>query len=93
MLPLFLIFALFSSSVQLVVKNTFSVLFGFKTWVSYSSSKTSEFLPKLKNGVFSVSGNWKNTIYEGDVNLLYAREYHVSKDLNRLMQSIFNKPL
>jgi len=92
-LPFFLIFALFNKSIQLIIKNIFSVLFGFKTWVSYSDSKTSEFLPKLKTGVFSISGNWKNTIYEGDVNLLYAKEYHVSKDLNRLVNSIFNKPI
>ena len=89
--PLFLIFAIFNESVQLIIKNVFSVLFGFKTWVSYSNSKSSEYLPKLKNGVFSISGNWKNTIYEGDVNLLYAKEYHVSKDFNRLINSIVNK--
>jgi O-antigen biosynthesis protein len=92
-LPLFLIFAMFNKSIKMILKNVFGVLFGYKTWVSYSNSKTSEFLPKLKTGVFSISGNWKNTIYEGDVNLLYAKEYHVSKDLNRLMHSIFNKPL
>jgi hypothetical protein len=77
----------------LIIKSVFSVLFGFKTWVSYSNSKSSEYLPKLRNGVFSISGNWKNTIFEGDVNLLYAKEYHVSKDFNRLIYSIFNKSL
>lgn len=91
--PVFLIFALFNPSVHLIIRNTFNVLFGFKTWVSYSNSKSSEYLPKLRNGVFSISGNWKNTIYEGDVNLLYAKEYHVSKDFNRLVISIFNKGL
>ena len=92
-LPVSLIFAIFNSSVQLMLRNTINVLFGFKTWVSYSNSKSSEYLPKLRNGVFSISGNWKNTIFEGDINLLYAKEYHVSKDFNRLMNSIFNKSL
>jgi GT2 family glycosyltransferase len=91
--PVFFIFALFNPSVHLILRNTFNVLFGIKTWVSYSNSKSSEYLPKLRNGVFSISGNWKNTIYEGDVNLLYAKEYHVLKDFNRLVISIFNKGL
>jgi hypothetical protein len=47
-LPLLLIFAMFNKSIQLIIKNVFGVLFGYKTWVSYSNSKSSEYLPKLE---------------------------------------------
>lgn len=86
--PVWILGSMFNHGSKQMLKNVFWVLFGYKTWVSYGDTKSAEFLPKLKPGVFSISGNWKNTIYEGNVNHLYAKEYHVSKDLNCILNAI-----
>ncbi len=87
--PLLLIFGLAKRTIFVLYKNLVQVLFGFKTWVSYNGSNTATFLPKLKNGVFKPSGNWTNTTFEGNVNHVYAKEFHVTKDIQTILTAIF----
>lgn len=87
--PILLILGIVKHSIFEVYKNLFLVLLGFKTWVSYNGSSTANFLPKLKNGVFRPSGNWTNTTFEGNVNHVYAKEYHVTKDIQTILNAIF----
>ncbi|HTL82984.1 MAG TPA: glycosyltransferase [Bacteroidia bacterium] len=67
--------------------NIFAVLFGSKTWVGYSESKTENIhLPKLRQAVLHPSdvlpsGQRTEEIKER-LNLLYAKDYKVGNDLN-----------
>lgn len=88
---IFILIGLFNSKVFIMYKHLFKVLFGFETWVSYEGQKSAELLPKLKMGVFKPSGSWSNTTFEGNVNHLYAKEYHVMKDVWTIMTSVFTK--
>jgi GT2 family glycosyltransferase len=69
------------------VRNLFSVLFGTKSWVGYyKSSLISHKLPKIKPSVLNPIDGMKSKNYENritdDLNLLYARDYSVWKDIN-----------
>lgn len=88
---IFLLIGLFNSKVFIMYKHLFKVFFGLETWVSYEGQKSAELLPKLKPGVFKPSGSWSNTTFEGNVNHLYAKEYHVMKDVWTMITSVFGK--
>jgi GT2 family glycosyltransferase len=81
MLPLFWV-TLFSNRWRKIYGHLFAVLGGYKTWVSYNGLKSAEILPKMKPGVLAASGTWTNTEFEADVNMIYAKEYEVGKDLH-----------
>jgi len=71
------------------IKNAALVLFGKLTWVSYFPLDESELhLPFVKTGVISPIDAIKPTTYNTEtiskLNLLYARDYKVWKDLNIL---------
>ena len=74
-----------------MLKNLFSVLCGKLTFVSYSDTGDYEHLPKLKKGLFSaVSVFDKNNISQSAIdklNMLYAKNYRLSKDFNILIKS------
>jgi len=68
--------------------NIFKVLFGRYSWVSYTPSSTAELLklPKIRKGVLDPTYSFKNRTIEPEavnrLNLLYARNYKFTNDLN-----------
>ncbi len=69
------------------LKNIFSVLFGFRSWVGYCPVTSEEIhLPKIRKGVLNPANamKLKETDEEtaGKLNILYARDYNIWKDLN-----------
>jgi O-antigen biosynthesis protein len=85
--PLFLWLCV-SPKWRMLYRNLWSVLNSSKTWVSYDGLKSAEWLPKMKPGVFPASGNWTHTEFEADVNMVYAKEYEVSKDIHILFSHL-----
>lgn len=70
--------------------NTFKVLFGRKSWVGYHELSQSEYhLPKIKKGVLTPVDGMKIKSGDQDVieklNLIYARDYTVWKDVNIIL--------
>jgi len=65
--------------------NSGAVLLAKKTWVSYSSDPLN--LPKLKKGVYTTDYELKekNKNFQVNLDLLYAKNYSVSKDLQILL--------
>lgn len=68
------------------ISNTFKVFFGNKTWISYAKfDKKTYNLPQIKSGVINpiiASGLSENDSINTDrINLLYAKNYSVEKDL------------
>lgn len=79
--------------------NSFKIIFGRQlSWVGYSNEvsaqKKSEIrLPKIKPGVFHPFSPFKNMNAETSIieqaNVLYAKDYKISNDLNIILRSIF----
>lgn len=73
------------------LRNLFQVLFGRKTWVAYAESSTKLRLPKIRNGVIPVNFKLKGLNSGGEVNerlnVVYARNYQVRKDLRLLFNA------
>lgn len=75
------------------IANIFAVLFGIKSWVSYNpNDNKTEKLPIIKKGVLSPTDAFKNREFNSDtiskLNILYARDYKLSNDLNILFKGI-----
>ena len=69
------------------IRNVIQVLVGRKSWVGYYlSENTNTQLPKIKPSVLSPLDGMKSRNYDqkiiDDLNLLYARDYSIWKDLN-----------
>lgn len=66
---------------------------GSKTWVGYDTSVSIEHLPKIREGVFSLTSSLKAKTLDDSLkhslNLLYATHYSVSRDLEILFKAIF----
>lgn len=88
--PITMLMMVFWKSLRQLYASVFSVLWGSKTWVSYTGLESSKMLPKLKPGVIYSSNGWTDTSFEGNVNYIYAREYEVGKDIHRLLHFLFN---
>jgi hypothetical protein len=76
-------------------KNIFKVLFGSRSWVGYAPvSNAAIHLPDIKRGVLSPADGMKPDVPDErilqKINVLYARDYSVQKDLN-LILSAFRK--
>ena len=75
-----------------LVGNLFQVMFGKKSWVGYSPNGNLEHLPKIKDGVLNPSDTIKNIQKDKNtvekLNLLYAKEYQSTSDLNIITHSI-----
>ena len=70
--------------------NIFSVMFGKKSWVGYYEMPQSEYhLPRIRKGVLTPVDGMKIKSEDRDVvdklNLIYARDYTVLKDLNIIL--------
>lgn len=76
------------------LKNCFKVLFGKYSWIGYCDVKDVERLrlPKIKKGVFDPSANMSRmglTEEEKEqLNLMYARDYSLSKDINFFFRAL-----
>jgi lipopolysaccharide/colanic/teichoic acid biosynthesis glycosyltransferase len=67
-------------------KNVFSVLFGKKTWVGYirSVNDLNSKYPKIKKWIIELSDSEKDISPEiiHKLNLIYAKDYTVSRDIS-----------
>ncbi|MBR4585042.1 MAG: glycosyltransferase [Bacteroidales bacterium] len=70
--------------------NLFAVLFGSKTFVSYCTAENDiTLLPKIKKGVFSVGMVYGREVKKDvadRLNIMYAKDYHVSHDVTMLFK-------
>ncbi len=77
------------------ISNIFRVLFARKSWVGYYPLHESvEHLPKIKPGVLNPIDSMKLKYQDSEtisnLNLLYARDYNVWKDLNIILFAFRN---
>ncbi|MBO7286769.1 MAG: glycosyltransferase [Bacteroidales bacterium] len=76
------------------LKSCFKVLFGKYSWIGYCNTKNHEKsrLPKIKKGIFDPSANISRTgLTEEEkehLNLMYARDYSLSKDINFFFRAL-----
>lgn len=76
------------------LKNCFKVLFGKYSWIGYCEVKDSDAakLPKIKKGIFDLSTNMRGKGLSEEekeqLNLKYARDYSLSKDINFFLKAI-----
>jgi len=87
LLPISPIAILFQKKPIGFIRNIFQVLFGIKSWVGYiMTEKVDHNLPKIRISVLSPLDGMKvknhNQKIVNDLNLLYARDYSIWKDLN-----------
>lgn len=74
-------------------KNTFSVLFGSKTWIGYSITSTisNNSLPKIKKGILTTQDSLDKKDVDlstlNRLNLLYARNYRLQSDFNTFIKA------
>jgi lipopolysaccharide/colanic/teichoic acid biosynthesis glycosyltransferase len=71
-------------------KNLLQVLFGMKSWVGYCPIDSKEVhLPKIRKGVLNPVNAMKTKVVDDetaiDLNILYARDYSIWKDLNIIL--------
>lgn len=77
-----------------LLRNIFSVLFGFKSWVGYSELSDSERqrLPAIRKGVLNPFDAFRKEPVPGEavsrLNLMYARDYQFSNDFNIILKSV-----
>lgn len=72
------------------IKNIFKVLWGAKSWVGYYTYEQQiHKLPRIRNGVLNPLDATKFIIHDDEtiiqLNLLYARDYNLLKDLNIIL--------
>jgi hypothetical protein len=87
LLPLMPVFLLLQKKPMGFVGNIFLVLFGRKTWVGYHTGDHSDqHLPAIKRGVLNpvmaMNTRKQDAEVASTLNILYARDYNVWKDLN-----------
>ena len=68
------------------------ILAGKITWIGYINSKKNVDLPKIKPAVFSLNHNQNEIGNEiaNKLNIIYAKDYHVQKDLLLLAKQLFS---
>jgi GT2 family glycosyltransferase len=87
-------FALVKARNLLLYRYVFAVLFAQKSWIGYlvCSTADSSHLPQIREGVFppTLTGTKNKTNEEVErINLLYAKNYSVLKDLELLWKNLF----
>lgn len=94
---LWIFLALFINKPFSFLKNCFKVLFGNYSWIGYCNIENSDSskLPKIKKGIFDPSTNMSriglNDEEKEHLNLMYARDYSLSKDVNIFLRSLRKK--
>ena len=89
------VFIFFQKKPAGYIKNVFVVMVGLKTWVGYFPLENSEhLLPKIKTGVLTPVDSMKVKVMDeetiGKLNILYARDYNIWKDLNVILYAFKN---
>jgi len=74
----------------LAFKNIIKVLFGYKSWVGYSKLSLKQKLPKIKQGVISVSDGISPMTDDISLklNIIYAKDYAPFADIRVLIRNI-----
>ena len=77
------------------LKNCFKVLSGKYSWIGYCELEDSDAnrrLPKIKKGIFDPSANMSRVGLSNEekehLNLMYARDYSLSKDINFFFRAL-----
>ena len=89
---IFLVF--FINKPLFFLKSCFKVLFGKYSWIGYCNTENYDKLrlPKIKKGIFDPSANMSRiglTEEEKEhLNLMYARDYSLSKDINFFFRAL-----
>ncbi len=79
-----------------LIRNIFSVFFGWKSWVGFGphTEHESHRLPEIKQGVLNPLDAFKHTNMPVEaiarLDLLYARDYKLSNDLNIIIKGFRN---
>jgi O-antigen biosynthesis protein len=79
-----------------LLRNIFSVLVSFKSWVGYSARNTDDLhhLPAIRKGVLNPADAIKNKVIPPEtisrLNLMYARDYKFTNDLNIIVKGFRN---
>lgn len=78
------------------LKNCFKVLLGKYSWVGYCKvgNRDSLKLPEIKEGIYDLASNLKDEIDDealAQLNVMYARDYTVSKDFNILQRTLLKR--
>ncbi|MDR2085439.1 MAG: glycosyltransferase family 2 protein [Bacteroidales bacterium] len=94
-------FLIFSPILIFIVKkplkmfsDIFTVMVGAKSWVGYDTSEPEyyEKLPKIKKGILSpvyvIDKSVRSSINIAEINLLYAKNYMLSNDVNIIFKGI-----
>jgi hypothetical protein len=72
------------------LRNIFAVFFAARSWVGYADSKGDQSLPQIKKGILNpvdgIKNRSVNTEMSDKLNLLYARDYKLSNDLNIILK-------
>ncbi|MDA3819141.1 MAG: glycosyltransferase [Candidatus Delongbacteria bacterium] len=91
LLPVFMII---TKSIWGIIRNTFLVLFGIKSWVGYSYTEQQDDyrIPVIKKGILTTASPYrKNNLDNAEkarLNLNYARDYQVQQDLIIIFRSL-----
>jgi len=71
-------------------RNIFAVLFATRSWIGYADSKGDQSLPQIKKGILNPVDGIKYRSVSNEMldklNLLYARDYKLSNDLNIILK-------
>ncbi|MEI7726976.1 MAG: glycosyltransferase [Bacteroidota bacterium] len=79
-----------------LIRNIFSVLFSFKSWIGFTAHAESEAgkLPEIKQGVLNPLDAFQNKNVPEEttfrLDLLYARDYKLTNDLNIIIRGFRN---
>jgi hypothetical protein len=89
-----LLFPFFLKNKYFNLKNSLSVLRGKKTWVGFAPGGSIEYA-KIKSGVIDTLTQYQNfdidTKTIDRLNLLYAKDYKTSMDINIIFNNLFRK--
>ncbi len=77
-------------NIKTVLKNSFQIILGKISWVGYAENRDQK-LPFLKKGVFSPLDGLENDNLSRELasrlNLIYARDYHLQKDIQIILKN------
>lgn len=76
-----------------IIKNSFLVFIGKRTWVGFNKTSNNRFLPKIKKGILQITSvsTPKETLHR--LNIIYAKDYNVSIDFKILLKELNNNSI
>ena len=83
---------IFFKNYRLALSKIHLIIAGKSTWIGYINSKKNVDLPKIKPAVFSLNhnGNEIGNEIANKLNIIYAKDYHVQRDLLLLAKQLFS---